>query len=142
MVYANIPLRAKDGVRTHAWLIRHPDTPQLRGPTIVFFQARQSHEPTAEFWGGAATLFCRPKLALPPPLCSAQENAGNIAHRLQNIGFFLRNVRCNVAILSYRGYGESEGSPSEAGIKQDAQARRPSSAAMFYSLALRRVLLS
>ena len=36
--------------------------------------------------------------------------------------YLTKNVKCNVFILSYRGYGESEGKPSEAGIKQDAQA--------------------
>ena len=40
----------------------------------------------------------------------------------QNVLFFIKNVKCNVFILSYRGYGESEGKPSESGIKQDAQA--------------------
>ncbi len=30
-------------------------------------------------------------------------------------------MRCNVLALSYRGYGLSEGSPSEKGLKLDAQ---------------------
>ncbi|KAJ6600877.1 Alpha/Beta hydrolase protein [Mycena sp. CBHHK59/15] len=30
--------------------------------------------------------------------------------------------RCNVLILSYRGYGDSEGTPSEKGLRLDAQA--------------------
>lgn len=57
-----------------------------------------------------------------PTVLFLQENAGSIAHRLPNVLFFIKNVKCNVFILSYRGYGESEGKPSESGIKQDAQA--------------------
>ena len=34
----------------------------------------------------------------------------------------IKKLHCNVFLLSYRGYGESEGKPSEVGIKQDAQA--------------------
>jgi fermentation-respiration switch protein FrsA (DUF1100 family) len=30
-------------------------------------------------------------------------------------------MRCNVLALSYRGYGLSEGHPSEKGLKLDAQ---------------------
>ncbi|KAL6656937.1 hypothetical protein ACP70R_004717 [Stipagrostis hirtigluma subsp. patula] len=35
---------------------------------------------------------------------------------------FLGRLQCNVFMLSYRGYGESEGSPSQKGIIHDAQA--------------------
>ena len=48
-------------------------------------------------------------------------NAGNIFHRIT--GFFqLRSAGVNVVGVSYRGYGKSEGSPSEEGIYQDADA--------------------
>jgi hypothetical protein len=29
--------------------------------------------------------------------------------------------KCNVVMLSYRGYGKSDGSPNEKGLKIDAQ---------------------
>ena len=32
------------------------------------------------------------------------------------------SIGCNIALLEYRGYGRSEGSPSEEGIYMDAQA--------------------
>eukprot|EP00238_Polyblepharides_amylifera_P000208 CAMPEP_0196572420 /NCGR_PEP_ID=MMETSP1081-20130531/2483_1 /TAXON_ID=36882 /ORGANISM="Pyramimonas amylifera, Strain CCMP720" /LENGTH=269 /DNA_ID=CAMNT_0041889743 /DNA_START=222 /DNA_END=1031 /DNA_ORIENTATION=+ len=57
-----------------------------------------------------------------PTVLFFQENAGNISHRLQNVYRMIQKLHCNVFILSYRGYGQSEGKPSEAGIKQDAQA--------------------
>jgi hypothetical protein len=31
------------------------------------------------------------------------------------------SVGCNVALLEYRGYGRSDGSPSEEGMYMDAQ---------------------
>lgn len=57
-----------------------------------------------------------------PTLLFLHENAGNIAHRLPNLMAVYNQLRCNVFILSYRGFGASEGSPSEAGLRQDARA--------------------
>ncbi|SEL13203.1 alpha/beta hydrolase [Halomonas daqiaonensis] len=48
-------------------------------------------------------------------------NAGNISHRLDSIEQFHR-LGLSVLILDYRGYGQSEGSPSEAGTALDARA--------------------
>lgn len=48
-------------------------------------------------------------------------NAGNITHRLRQIGAFNRKG-LDVFIFDYRGYGRSEGSPSEKGIYLDAEA--------------------
>lgn len=48
-------------------------------------------------------------------------NAGNMGHRLPIAEVFYRRFKCNVFMLSYRGYGLSEGSPSEKGMKIDAQ---------------------
>lgn len=50
-----------------------------------------------------------------------QANAGNIAHRLPLAAILLNQLRCNVFMLSYRGYGLSTGQPTEKGIKVDAQ---------------------
>ncbi|CAA2989587.1 bem46 isoform X2 [Olea europaea subsp. europaea] len=57
-----------------------------------------------------------------PTILFFQENAGNIAHRLEMIRVMLQRLQCNVFMLSYRGYGESEGFPSQDGITKDAQA--------------------
>jgi uncharacterized protein len=48
-------------------------------------------------------------------------NAGNISHRLESIGVFHR-LSLDVFIIDYRGYGRSEGRPSEAGLYRDAAA--------------------
>jgi len=48
-------------------------------------------------------------------------NGGNISHRLDKIKIF-HDLGLNVFIIDYRGYGKSEGSPSEAGLYLDAKA--------------------
>lgn len=48
-------------------------------------------------------------------------NAGNISHRLEKLKFF-HSLGLNIFIFDYRGYGKSEGSPSENGIYQDTLA--------------------
>ncbi|MFH0732977.1 MAG: alpha/beta hydrolase [Candidatus Omnitrophota bacterium] len=48
-------------------------------------------------------------------------NAGNISHRLEKI-IILRDIGVNIFIIDYRGYGNSEGSPSEKGLYIDARA--------------------
>ncbi|ONK66152.1 uncharacterized protein A4U43_C06F4670 [Asparagus officinalis] len=57
-----------------------------------------------------------------PTILFFQENAGNIAHRLEFVRIMLQRLHCNVFLLSYRGYGASDGRPSEHGITKDAQA--------------------
>ncbi|KAK1549365.1 hypothetical protein Q3G72_000869 [Acer saccharum] len=57
-----------------------------------------------------------------PTILFFQENAGNIAHRLEMVRIMLQRLHCNVFMLSYRGYGASDGSPSQHGIIRDAQA--------------------
>jgi len=48
-------------------------------------------------------------------------NAGNLAGRIDNIGF-LRRLPANVFAVDYRGYGKSQGRPSEPGVYRDAEA--------------------
>ena len=46
-------------------------------------------------------------------------NAGNISHRLDYLPMF-RALKLNTFIFDYRGYGQSSGTPSEAGTYDDA----------------------
>ena len=48
-------------------------------------------------------------------------NAGNISHRLDSIRIF-HKLKLSVFIFDYRGYGRSEGRPSERGTQRDALA--------------------
>lgn len=48
-------------------------------------------------------------------------NAGNISHRGESLAIFHR-LGLNILIIDYRGYGRSEGAPSEEGLYRDARA--------------------
>ena len=48
-------------------------------------------------------------------------NAGNIGDRVEKIAFF-RELGFNIFIFDYRGYGLSEGQPSEQGLYRDGRA--------------------
>lgn len=48
-------------------------------------------------------------------------NAGNMGHRLQNCLGLYHNLHCNILMVEYRGYGFSEGQPSEEGLYIDAK---------------------
>jgi fermentation-respiration switch protein FrsA (DUF1100 family) len=55
----------------------------------------------------------------PRTLLFLHGNAGNISHRLESIGIF-HNLGLAQLIIDYRGYGRSEGRPSEQGTYLDA----------------------
>lgn len=57
-----------------------------------------------------------------PTMIFFHANAGNIGFRLPNIVELINKSEVNVLIVGYRGYGHSEGTPNEAGLKLDAQA--------------------
>lgn len=48
-------------------------------------------------------------------------NAGNIGYRLPIAKILTNELRCNVLMLQYRGYGLSTGDPNEKGLMIDAQ---------------------
>ncbi|MES9823331.1 MAG: alpha/beta hydrolase [Candidatus Thiodiazotropha endolucinida] len=48
-------------------------------------------------------------------------NAGNISHRLESLTLF-NALGLAILIIDYRGYGNSEGKPSEKGLYRDAEA--------------------
>jgi hypothetical protein len=49
-------------------------------------------------------------------------NAGNIGHRLDNLRLLHDHVGTAIFLFDYRGYGRSEGRPSERGLYEDARA--------------------
>lgn len=60
----------------------------------------------------------------PAALLWAHGNAGNISHRLDNIRDIHDRLGVGIFIFDYRGYGQSDGTPSEAGLYRDARAAR------------------
>ena len=49
-------------------------------------------------------------------------NAGNISHRLHNLRLLHDRLGVNIFLFDYRGYGRSQGKPSEQGTYRDAEA--------------------
>lgn len=49
-------------------------------------------------------------------------NAGNIGLRMDNFEQLYNNLEVSIFVVSYRGYGYSDGKPSEIGIMRDADA--------------------
>ena len=54
----------------------------------------------------------------------AHGNAGHVAARADWLRYLQRELKVSVFIFDYRGYGRSEGTPTVAGIIQDAMAAR------------------
>ncbi|XP_039764174.1 protein ABHD13 isoform X2 [Pararge aegeria] len=59
--------------------------------------------------------------ACKPTMIFFHGNAGNIGQRLANASGFYHKLNINILLVEYRGYGLSEGSPSERGLYLDAQ---------------------
>lgn len=57
-------------------------------------------------------------------LLFAHGNAGHLAHRADFVRYVQRELNVSVLIFDYRGYGRSEGSPSESGVLADVRAAR------------------
>lgn len=57
-----------------------------------------------------------------PTVLYLHGNAGNIGHRLGHAQGLYHSCKVNILLLEYRGYGKSEGTPSEFGLYQDAMA--------------------
>jgi fermentation-respiration switch protein FrsA (DUF1100 family) len=51
-------------------------------------------------------------------------NGGNLANRSDILRLWRNQLNATVLVYDYRGYGRSEGSPTEAGVLQDARAAR------------------
>ncbi|KZP01120.1 alpha/beta-hydrolase [Calocera viscosa TUFC12733] len=99
--YELVELTTSDNVRLTAYSIvqqarKIARFPRERGPEYIDPRQR----PTILFFHG---------------------NSGNIGDRLPFAYHFYKKMSCNVFMLEYRGYGSSQGRPSEAGIQIDAE---------------------
>ncbi|HZR83534.1 MAG TPA: alpha/beta hydrolase [Candidatus Binatia bacterium] len=92
LAYEDVHLQASDGVAIHAWFV--PAEESAATPRAV------AQRPAVLFLHG---------------------NAGNISHRLDKLAV-LHSLGASVLLLDYRGYGASEGTPSEEGLYRDADA--------------------
>lgn len=99
LAYEDVWLEAADGVRLHGWYLPRP----------------------REVFGVSAGGDPRPQTSSRRVLLFFHGNAGNISHGQASLEIFHR-LGLDVLTLDYRGYGRSEGRPSEAGIYRDARA--------------------
>ncbi|KAF8995993.1 Alpha/Beta hydrolase protein [Cyathus striatus] len=107
--YDDVELKTPDGFILRCYLLTqkkrlefdHPEAASLPGEENETDEEFMSKRPTVIMFHG---------------------NGGNHGHRIPLARVFFMKMRCNVFMLSYRGYGKSEGSPSEKGLCIDAQA--------------------
>ncbi len=66
--------------------------------------------------------YVAPKDPDGPVLLWTHGNAGNLSHRAENIALIQKELGAGVFIFDYRGYGQSEGRPSEEGLYADGRA--------------------
>jgi len=57
-----------------------------------------------------------------PTVLYLHGNSGNISHRFPLLRKLADGTQFNIFVADYRGYGKSEGAPSEEGLKKDAEA--------------------
>lgn len=89
----DVQLTAADGVRLHGWFC----TPQVgRNGALESVETNRT-------------------------LLFLHGNAGNISHRYEIVNDLVK-LPVNILIIDYRGYGKSEGRPSEQGLYTDARA--------------------
>jgi uncharacterized protein len=101
LAHEDVWLTASDGVRLHAWWIP--------ANAKSFASEGSPRSANASTGGDLPTFLC------------FHGNAANIAWRA-DFYRFVRGLPANVLALEYRGYGRSEGAPSEQGIYRDGDA--------------------
>ena len=71
----------------------------------------------------SAWFIRQPDCSSRPTVIFFHGNGGTIADRLVNARGLFMATMCNILMVEYRGYGTSEGEPSEDGLALDAQVR-------------------
>ncbi|KAI9631953.1 Alpha/Beta hydrolase protein [Dioszegia hungarica] len=123
--YEDITLTTNDHLKLHAYLIparRRPVTLQdLQSLSNEDRKARMKAEVDGwveEMGKEDAVEYIKSR----PTVVFFHANAGNMGHRLPLARKFNVEHGCNVFMLSYRGYGKSEGHASELGMRIDVEA--------------------
>lgn len=104
------------------WLVNfiafHPEPGNFIDPHIVDPTIQEIFFDTSD--GITLQAFYVPRPESDRVVLYLHGNAGNASMRLAD-AVRLAHLDTNVLLLSYRGYGKSEGSPSEAGVYLDGQ---------------------
>ncbi|KAJ7111817.1 Alpha/Beta hydrolase protein [Mycena epipterygia] len=113
LAYSNLPLTTSDGATLHCYILY-----QARQSSSRIQQKAQNDFPNIDADFVEPTSYNSPAVATVVMFHGNGMNYGDCTYAAKR--FVMR--RCNVLILSYRGYGDSEGFPSEKGLRLDAQA--------------------
>jgi fermentation-respiration switch protein FrsA (DUF1100 family) len=108
MPYKEVTISTKDGLKLYGWFMYQQNT--HRGSIASNNISINNNEEE----GSVSNL--------PATFIYFHENAGNIGLRLPFCKFLYKNLKVNILVVGYRGYGYSEGTPSEQGIMLDAEA--------------------
>lgn len=111
--YEDLMVPTSDGVRVHAWLMKQSE-PATR-PTLIFFHGNAGS--TSATWLQRFGPLSSWLMMVPRGLFRTID----IGYRLPNAIQLYRKVGVNVVLVDYRGFGHSDGEPSEKGIKLDAE---------------------
>jgi uncharacterized protein len=118
LVFEDAWFQSADGTRLHGWYVPRKNEEAVKG-TVPFSRT------TAEQWTARKSGQSpeSPKNA-PVALLYCHGNGGNLSHRAEALEKLHRLPGVSVLIFDYRGYGRSEGKPSEEGVLADARAAR------------------
>eukprot|EP00903_Cladosiphon_okamuranus_P008811 g8438.t1 len=104
--------------------IRDPDDNPIgyRNPLEQGISYEDMYMPTLDGVTIHGWLLKSPDAAKVPTLVYFHGNAGNIGFRLLNARQIQLELGCNVLMVDYRGYGKSQGKPTEEGLVLDVEA--------------------
>lgn len=100
-------------------MIFYPERGAAMRPSDLGIAGENAHIVTED--GVNIHAFFLPNQGATRAILFLHGNAGNASHRLPNAAM-LAQLGTHVLLLDYRGYGLSEGRPSEAGVYADARA--------------------
>ncbi|KAF7456083.1 phospholipase/carboxylesterase [Cryptosporidium felis] len=142
----DVTLVTDDGVKLHCWFMVHKefDRYSTRSETVIMdphfreeCAGEMGEEEEEDQTAGGSRVRRAPRLMRRyfreyaekyekqkkvPTIIYFHGNAGNIGHRLPQFSELYDFTGVNIFAVSYRGYGDSEGTPSEEGFYLDAKA--------------------
>ncbi|WVQ98966.1 hypothetical protein IAU59_006098 [Kwoniella sp. CBS 9459] len=124
MPYEDVTLKCRDGIKIKGYVIparMEPiTTDEMRSMGTAERKERvgKEMEKWAEEMGDEKSIeYAKSR----PTVVIFHANAGNMGHRIPLARKLNVDFGCNIFMLSYRGYGLSEGRPSEHGMKVDIE---------------------
>ena len=96
-----------DGKKIHVWLLLQENSENV--PTLIYFH-------------GDIESQVIESCSFPANPNPTAGNAGNMGLRLKNAALMYALCNINIIMMDYRGYGSSEGTPTEKGLMLDSLA--------------------